>query len=446
MATKHRAIDLIVGVAPDAGTSPTERRQPGVLTPREVLARARANVEHIGVCLVKGELSEVKALRNGHLVFKLLDQDDRKAALPCWLWADRVARVKFELKDGLEVVVDGKLGLSSFASVQLDVRDVQPVGQGAHELAFQQMKEKLEREGLFAADRKRTPPFLPGAVGVVTSTQGAALHDVLVRLFERCPRMSVVVSPTLVQGDAAPPAIASALQRLDASKLVDVILLVRGGGSREDLFAFNSELVARAIVASSVPVIAGVGHESDITIADLVADVRAATPTHAAELAVPRLADLEQRLDEHTRRLFGRAAHAISKRRVQYATLTQRLEHAVGRRRRAQAERLRGLEGRLSRRSPDRVLRDQRLRLSELGARLDAALQMRQRSSAQRLALLGARLDALSPLTVLGRGYAIASRVDDGRLIHSTRDAPPRTNILVRVADGALFARVLDDE
>lgn len=446
MATRNRSIDLVAGGEHAPPTPTTERRQPGVLTPREVLKRARANVEHIGLCLVKGEISEVRPHRNGHLFFKLLDAGDRKAALPCALWVSDARRLKFVLKDGLAVVVDGKVGLNDFASVQLVVRDVQPEGMGALELAFQQMKDKLAAEGLFAAERKRAPPYLPRAVGVVTSTHGAAIRDVLARLFERFPRLPVLVASTLVQGDAAPAEIAAALQRLDRSARVDVILLVRGGGSREDLFAFNTEPVARAIAGTSVPVIAGVGHESDVTIADLVADVRAATPTHAAELAVPRLADLERRLDEHARRLRGRVAHAITERRVRCAALGSRLDHALARRQRQQVERVRNLDARLRRLSPDKVLRDLRLRLTRLDARLHAGLQARQRLREQRVALLAARLDALSPLTVLARGYAIATRADDGRVIHAAGDAPPRTDIVVRVSDGALRARVLEDQ
>ncbi|MBI1945065.1 MAG: exodeoxyribonuclease VII large subunit [Deltaproteobacteria bacterium] len=448
MATKQRTIDLVSGdgdgTAARADTG--ERRQPGVLSPRELLARARANVEHIGLCLVKGEVAELRPHRNGHLFFKLLDLEDRKAALPCALWARDVKRLKFTLEDGLAVVLDGKLGLSDYANVQLTVREVEPVGQGAHELAFRQLKDKLAKEGLFALERKRAPPFLPRAVGVVTSKHGAALHDVLARLFERCPPMHVVVAPTLVQGESAPAEIAAALSRLDGAGLVDVILLVRGGGAREDLIAFDTELVARAVVSCAAPVIAGVGHESDVTIADLVADLRAATPTHAAELAVPRLADLRHTLDERARRLHSEVQHAVTERRVRCQALARRLEQALARGRRQQAERLRSVEARLRRLSPERVLRELRIRLTRLELRLRAATETRQRASGQRLALLAARLDALSPLTVLGRGYAIASRVDDGRVLHAAADAPPATEIRVRLAKGALRARVLDEQ
>lgn len=450
MATKQRSIELVTGEgAPRAepgAAGRAERRQTGVLTPHEVLRRARANIEHIGACAVKGELSEIRPHRNGHYFFKLLDTADRKAALPCVLWSRGARRLKFELKDGLEVVLDGKLSLSDFASVQLLVEEVQPVGQGAHELAFQQMKEKLEREGLFDPKRRRTLPFLPRAVGVVTSTHGAALHDVLVRLFERFPPLYVVVSPTVVQGEQAPAEIARALARLDQSRLVDVILLVRGGGSREDLWAFNTEPVARAIVATSVPVICGVGHETDVSIADLVADLRAATPTAAAVQCVPVLAELEQQLHEAELRMRARVTHAVELRRARVDAMSTRLEHALSRRTRAGQERLRGLEGRLRARAPDRVLRDLRTRLAQLDARLAAAAAAAQRARAQRLALLAARLDALSPLPVLARGYAVATRADDGALIRSVQDAPPGTELKVRVVDGSVRARVLDPD
>lgn len=467
MATKQRSIELLTGEgdrrtsggaggeaagghgggpqpSPAAGTS--ERRQAGVLTPLEVLRRARANVEHIGACAVKGELSEIRPHRNGHFFFKLLDTADRKAALPCVLWSRDARRLKFELKDGLEVVLDGKLSLSDFATVQLLVEEVQPVGQGAHELAFQQMKEKLDKEGLFAPERKRPLPFLPRAVGIVTSTHGAALHDVLVRLFERFPPLRVVVSPTVVQGEQAPAEIAAALARLDQSRLVDVILLVRGGGSREDLWAFNTEPVARAIVATAVPVICGVGHETDVSIADLVADLRAATPTAAAVQCVPELAELVHQLHDAELRMRARVTHAVELRRARVDAMKTRLQHAVSRRARAGQERLRGLEGRVRARSPDRVLRDLRTRLTQLDGRLAAAAAAAQRARAQRLALLAARLDALSPLPVLARGYAVATRVEDGALIRSVQDAPAGSELSVRVVDGSFRARVLEDD
>lgn len=447
MASRKRSLDLVEGSAAIEATRPAsaERRQPGTLTPSEVLRRARANVEHIGLCLVQGEVAEVRNHRNGHLFFKLLDLDDRSAGLPCVLWARDVKRLGFTIEDGLAVVLDGKVGLNDYASVQLTVREVQLVGQGAHELAFRQLKERLEKEGLFAPERKRKPPFLPRAVGLVTSKQGAAINDVLVRLFERFPAMPVLVAPTLVQGEAAPAEIAAALTRLDGSGRVDVILLVRGGGAREDLLAFDDERVARAIVACRVPVIAGVGHEDDVTIADLVADLRAATPTHAAELAVPRLAELRRTLDERVRRMHGRATHALTSRRMQTQALTRRLEQAAARRRKGHADRVRALEARLRALAPGRVLREQGARLAKLEARLRRAIESATQARAQRLSLLAARLEAMSPLTVLGRGYAIATRVDDGRVLTVARDAPPATEIEVRLAHGALRARVLGE-
>ena len=453
MASRKGTLDLVQGSAGVEAkrAAPAERRQPGTLTPTEVLRRARANVEHIGLCLVQGEVAEIRNHRNGHLFFKLLDLEDRSAGLPCVLWARDVKRLGFKLEDGLAVVLDGKVGLNDFASVQLTVREVQLVGQGAHELAFRQLKERLDKEGLFSPERKRAPPMLPRAVGVVTSKHGAAINDVLVRLFERFPTMPVLVAPTLVQGEAAPAEIAAALARLDGSARVDVILLVRGGGAREDLMAFDDERVARAIVACRVPVIAGVGHENDVTIADLVADLRAATPTHAAELAVPRLVDLRHTLDDRVRRMHARATHALTRGRVHEQALARRLEQGAARRRKAHADRLRALEGRLRALAPGRVLRELRVRLTKLEARLCAAAETAARTRAQRVSLLAARLHALSPLTVLGRGYAIATRVDDGRVLMAAQDAPASTEVDVRLAHGSLRARVLaaradDDE
>ncbi len=244
---------------------------------------------------VEGELTNVSRSARGHLYFTLKDD---AAAVDCVLWSTRAQRLKFRLEDGLAVLVRGALTVyPQRGRFQLVADDVQPQGVGALQLAFEQLKKRLEAEGLFAAERKRPLPALPNRVGIVTSASGAALQDML-KVLRRHPHLEVVVAPATVQGEGAAAEIAAAVARLSRSGLVNVVIVGRGGGSLEDLWAFNEEVVARAVAACAVPVISGVGHEVDFTITDFVADVRAATPTQAAELVVARLEEQARRLRE----------------------------------------------------------------------------------------------------------------------------------------------------
>ena len=464
---------------------------PGRLTPSEVLARARANVEHMaskGELHVVGEVSGFKTTPQGHWTFELKDP---QGALPCIVFFSDSKRVKFALEQGMQIVAVG-IPTVSFARVQLKVKSLSFFSkEGELDAAFRQLKAQLAAEGLFDSVRKRALPALPATVGLVTSSTGAALRDALKVLWARMPRLRVIVSPTKVQGEGAAADIAEALRKLDATKQCQVILLVRGGGSAEDLFAFNTEPVARAIAASSTPIISGVGHETDTTIADLVADRRAATPSHAAEMAVPVLAELEHRLDGARRRLFSSLSHLISQGRVRLDRQRKRLadpRHLVERRRRAVGEldkrleralrkrrdderaQLSHLTHRLRARAPERLLAERRASVIELDKRLARALQQRRDvvtnkrrqldglaarldpSMARARAHLGngflllvARLESLSPLTVLGRGYAIARRRDDSRIVRAPSVAPPGTKLVVRVQGGELRATVDDD-
>jgi exodeoxyribonuclease VII large subunit len=457
------------------------------LRPSDVLYRARRNVEHMGELHVVGEVWDKKTIKGGHWTF---DLKDKGGVLPCVLWFNDSKRVKFELAHGMQIVAVGTPSVSAWARVQLRVVRVEPVGLGALDLAFRQLKEKLAAEGLFDLARKRALPALPNSIGIVTSSTGAAINDVLKVLSMRMPRLRIIVSQTKVQGDGASADVADALRKLDATGLCDVILLVRGGGSLEDLWAFNTEPVARAIAAASTPVIAGVGHETDTTIADLVADRRAATPSNAGEIAVPVLADLEHRLDGVKRRLASSLRHRmadararlddrrrrladprplVDRRRRVIAELDKRLERALVKRSAADRARLARLDERVRARAPGRVLAEQRARVIDLDKRLTRALQERrdlvavQRrrldALAARLApamsrtrahvggcfeLLVARLDSISPLTVLGRGYAIARRRDDGHVVRSPSDAPEGTRLVVSVVGGEIKATVSD--
>ncbi|MGD9253318.1 MAG: exodeoxyribonuclease VII large subunit [Holophagae bacterium] len=244
---------------------------------------------------VEGEVTNASTSSRGHCYFTLREEN---AALDCVMWASKARRVKFQLDDGLAVLAKGSLTVyPQRGRFQMVVDDLQPQGVGALQLAFEQLKKRLEAEGLFAADRKRPLPALPNRVGVVTSASGAALQDML-KVFGRHPHMEIVVAPAMVQGDGASSEIAAGLRRLAESGSVNVVVVGRGGGSLEDLWAFNEEPVARAIAACPLPVISAVGHETDFTIADFVADLRAATPTQAAEIVVAKLEEQERRLAE----------------------------------------------------------------------------------------------------------------------------------------------------
>lgn len=249
---------------------------------------------------VEGEVTNANPSARGHLYFTLKDET---AAVDCVMWASRARGLKFEVEDGLAALATGDLTIyPQRGRFQLVVQDLQPQGMGALQLAFEQLKTRLQAEGLFAEERKRPLPPLPQRVGIVTSASGAALRDML-KILRRFPHLRVVVAPAAVQGEGAAAEIADALARLGRSGLVDVVIVGRGGGSLEDLWAFNEEPVARAIADCPVPVISGVGHQVDFTIADFVADLRAATPTHAAEIIVTHLGEQQRRLDEATRAL-----------------------------------------------------------------------------------------------------------------------------------------------
>jgi exodeoxyribonuclease VII large subunit len=382
-----------------------------------------------GEVWVKGELSGVKVAGSGHRYFQVKDAD---GTLSCAMWAARADRLRFKLADGVAVLLRGTLEVyPQRGSLQLIVIEVTPQGKGELQLAFEQLKAKLETEGLFAAARKRLLPALPQRLGLVTSSSGAAVRDVL-KVLSRWDHLSVLLYPVRVQGKGAEGEIARAVRYLGRSGLVDVVLVVRGGGSLEDLWAFNEEMVARAIAACEVPVISGVGHEVDFTIADFVADVRAATPTQAAEMVVQRLEEQRRRVEdaevalririarrrESARlRLAGlEGSRGLARLRLRVKELEQHLQRLEG-----LPQLLRALVGSRHRRLDAAAgglfhwpVRFGAPRQRELvTVRLAVAVE-RLRSLVSRRGLeLGAcerALEALSPRRVLERGYSITSR------------------------------------
>jgi exodeoxyribonuclease VII large subunit len=373
--------------------------------------------EEVGRVWVIGEISNLRRAPSGHTYFTLKDD---QAQLRAALFRSAAVRLPFDPEDGLEVVVEAEVTLyAARGDLQLVVRHMEPRGQGALQLAFEQLRARLEAEGLFDAAKKRPLPVWPRRVGVVTSPAGAALHDVLEVSGLRMPVIPLLLAPARVQGDGAEHELAAALAALGRVEDVDVILLVRGGGSLEDLRPFNTERLARAIAASRVPVVSGVGHEVDVTIADLAADARAPTPSAAAALALPDGDAWLGRVRALARRLAGAAAARVAR---------------AGRR-------LDLLAGALRAHAPAARLAARKARLATLARALERegahAVALRR----ERLAALAARLDALSPLAVLGRGYAIA-RAADGRVLRSAREVAPGDAFSVRLGEGEVEASV----
>jgi len=416
----------------------------------------------LGVVWVEGEISNLSRPSSGHLYWSL---KDAQAQVRCAMFRMSNRGLGFELANGQQILVRGRASLyEARGEYQLIVEYAEEAGEGLLRRRFEELKRKLAAEGLFDQARKRPPPRLPRRIGVVTSPTGAALRDVLIALRRRFPGTAVLVYPTSVQGAGAADEICRTLKLADKRADCDVLILTRGGGSLEDLWAFNEESVARTIAALELPIIVGVGHEIDFTIADFAADLRAPTPSQAAELAVPdqnewltRFARLGQQLAYHARRRLGTEQR-------HFATLTHRLSRChPGIRLRAQHQRLDELEARL-RRALERLIAKRKLQLGRLStsvahanpARQLAKVRERARWAAdklrravlrnldrtkQRIALAERSLTSLSPLATLQRGYAIVAR-RDGTLITDASTVAAGTSIDVRLANGELAATV----
>ncbi len=385
----------------------------------DVLAGLRGLLEErVGRLWVVGEVSNLRRPGSGHLYFTLKDDEGQLRAA---LFRGTSRQLAFEPEDGLEVLVYGEISVyPQRGDLQIIVRHLEPRGEGALRLAFEQLRRRLEAEGLFEPGRKRPLPAFPARIGVVTSASGAALRDVLQVTGRRHPGIPIRVAPTRVQGAGAELEVAAALEALALWGDVSLILLVRGGGSLEDLQAFNSETLARAIARSPVPVCCGVGHEVDVTIADLVADLRAPTPSAAAELAVPHREAVRGELAAAWRHLRRAMAGRLSSGHA-------RLDRELGA--------LRVL-------APSARLAEQRRRWLAATRALSRAGRARIDADCARLGALAARLDALSPLAVLGRGYALVRRSQDGAIVRSEGDAPAGERISIRLARAELEARV----
>jgi exodeoxyribonuclease VII large subunit len=397
---------------------PKPEREPVYTVAQLVAGLKRLLAERVGRIWVVGELSGVHVARSGHIYFSLKDDSSQ---LRCALFRSAARGLAFEPEDGLEVLVQGDVSLyEARGELQLVARRLEPRGQGALQLAFEQLRQRLEAEGLFDAARKRPLPPLPERIGLVTSPTGAAIHDILEVTGRRFPGTKIVIAPTRVQGDGAEDEIAAALDSLAVLADVDLILLARGGGSLEDLRAFNSETVARAIVRAPAPVLCGVGHEVDVTIADLCADLRAPTPSAAAELALPDGEAYRSELVANWQRL-----------RRAMRTYLERTAQRFARERDA----LRVL-------APTARVAEQRVRFHAAERALRRAARLGADRARARLAELAGRLDSLSPLSVLSRGYALVRRSDDGAIVRRFDDAGVGDALSVRVAEAELEVSV----
>ncbi len=387
-------------------------------TPISVTAltqRIKLTLNDVGPLLIAGELSQVKVVASGHLYATLKDEG---AVLSLVMWRSSVARMGRIPVEGTRVVVRGSLDVyPPRGSYQLIATRIAEAGQGDLAARLEALKNKLAAEGLFDDDRKRPLPMLPRAVGLATATGSAALADMLHSIRERFPAMPIVVAPCLVQGRGAAASIVAALGRLAAHPDVDVIVCGRGGGSLEDLWAFNEEPVVRALASSPQPVVSAVGHETDWTLADLAADLRAKTPTAAGELVVPVQAELVALLADARVRLDNAVGGMLDEARARLAALAAH----------------RALAG------PAYQIQIRQQRLDELTGRIQAAAARRLADGHARLGQGAARLNALSPLAVIGRGYSVM-RTSERRLVRRLADAPPGTQLEARVSDGWILA------
>ena len=395
-------------------------REDAILSPSQVgqYLKNMMDRDHLlSRLLVRGELSNYKMYPSGHHYFTLKDGE---GALRCVMFRSDAQSLRFRPENGMQVIAAGRVTVfPRDGQYQLYCARLTPEGVGDLALAFEQLKEKLAREGLFDPAHKKEIPVFPKKIALVTSPAGAAVRDMIRILGARWPLTEVRVIPVRVQGEEAPQEIAAAIQWANWHRLADLIITGRGGGSMEDLWAFNEEVVARAIAASELPVISAVGHEPDVTIADFAADLRAATPSNAAELAVPDQREVRAGLEQ----------------------IQARLEHAMGRRLAGYRQALDRLSRSRSMTEPAAYFQNKRLLLDYHSRRLSHGGERCLSGQRERLGRLASALDAMSPLKVLGRGYAIPRR-EDGRVLTSAGDAAAGDRLLLRLSDGTLRCRV----
>ncbi|WP_248930844.1 exodeoxyribonuclease VII large subunit [Paenibacillus hamazuiensis] len=412
---------------------------------------------------LRGEISNFTHHSSGHMYFTLKDAESR---LKCVMFASQNQRLSFMPREGSKVLACGNISVyERDGQYQFYVSQMQPDGIGSLYLAFEQLKKKLEAEGLFAASRKRPIPRFPKAVGVITSPTGAAVRDIIITLQRRYPAVPILLYPVLVQGTQAAPSIVKAIEAMNARAEVDVLIVGRGGGSLEELWAFNEEIVARSISASNIPVISAVGHETDFTIADFVADLRAATPTAAAELAVPHHMELKQQLSFISQSLYAALSRQVNRKKEKLGALkrspylmypqrqllqpAQRLDrlkeqlaYKMNGRLAKAGERLMKLERTLTAHNPKNQAMFARKRLDSAGRQLVQSMQVTLRQRKQEWLTHVRQLDALSPLKVMQRGYSLVYDEKEKHIINSINQVQIGDILKLRLKDGRVDAHV----
>ncbi len=441
-----------------------QQRSINVLTPSQLNTLARDLLEgSFPAIWVEAELGSVARPASGHLYFTL---KDARAQLRAAMFRMKASALRFVPREGMRVLVRGRVTLyDARGEYQMVLDHMEEAGEGALRRAFEELKGRLESEGLFAAERKRPLPAHVRRLAVITSPTGAAVRDVLSVLARRFPLLEVDLLPTLVQGEAAAPQITRLLRAADATGRYDVILLTRGGGSLEDLWAFNDETLARTIAASGTPVVSAVGHETDFSLSDFAADLRAPTPSVAAELLVPDQQDLARRLRRDAARLQQLQRHALAQAmqradrlllrlnacspqaRLQllqrrHAELGRRLQSVWQQQQQQRAAQLRHAAAVLRGCHPQRQLEALRQRLQALRGRPQAVVQRQLQRDTLRLRGLARSMEAVNPLATVARGYSIITRVDDGQLVRRKDQVQPGDALRARVGDGTIDVTV----
>jgi exodeoxyribonuclease VII large subunit len=449
----------------------SQSTQPSLFRDIYTVSRLNRNAKQLlesgfpGFVWVEGEISNLSLPASGHAYFSL---KDAQAQVRCALFRGQLRRIDTKLQDGIRVVLRARVSLyEGRGEFQLVVEQLEEAGEGALRRALDILKRRLHQQGLFEVSHKKTLPRLPKRIGLLTSGSGAVLHDIVITLRRRFPAIPVLLYPIQVQGEGAAGQIAATIALACARKDCDALILARGGGSLEDLWAFNEETVARAIYASDIPIVCGIGHETDVTIADLVADVRAPTPTAAAELLSPNQDEWLGYFQYHQNRLLRLATDALATRQQKLDWLTARLVHPKQRIRvavdqlhnleqrlrlaslaqlRARATQLLALTGRLNQCSPEARVRALVQRCQHLSSRLATGMQYYLEYQRQRLRASVQGLHTLSPLATLQRGYAIVQRADTGLVVRDALELKHGDRVSARVARGKLHCLVKDVE
>ncbi len=397
--------------------------QPQVISVSDLTKMIKAQLEQpqFSHIVVEGEISNFKHHTSGHMYFTLKDATSRIKVV---MFRSRNIRLNFKPKNGETVVLVGSLGVyEPNGEYQIYAEQILPQGVGLLHVKFEALKQKLEAEGLFAAERKLALPFMPSKIGIITSPTSAAVHDCLSVIQRRFPTMDILIIPAVVQGNDGPASIIAAFEQVNSQQDLDLIILTRGGGSIEELWSFNDEGVARAIAACPIPVISGVGHETDFTIADFVADFRAATPSAAAELAVPDFQHLTRQVDQNLERLKSGIGKFIRDKQLALNYITER---------------------RVFLKPEERITQEMQY-LDEIVAKLSIINANQIQNAKQNLSSLVGKLDSLSPLSVLGRGYAVCQKLDT-TVVRQVKQVEVGEQVVVRLESGQLLCEVQKGE